>query len=186
MESVGPASPLTCAARIPVFGRAPGPCSKLVECLIPPARQLGLTRRGDLLKAGAYATPTWSTGQRVAKILISIIWMTGRDVLVGLPGMWSQLLGLGSAPETIWPAVISIAASSRPPFHGKHWRLAPEGRPYASLPFTVRDRITRPERLLTVLTCPSRRYEHIGPIVGYSNRAAARHRPGSNYLGNFL
>jgi hypothetical protein len=107
---------------------------KAGECLIPPARQLGLTRRGDLLKAGAYATPTWSSGQRVAKILISIIWMTGRDVLVGLPGMWSQLRGLGSAPETIWPAVISIAASSRPPFHGKHWRLAPEGGPYASLP----------------------------------------------------
>lgn len=37
----------------PRTGRVTGHGSKLVKCLIPPARQLELTRRGDLLKAGA-------------------------------------------------------------------------------------------------------------------------------------
>ena len=107
---------------------------KAGECLIPPARQLELTRRGDLLKAGAYATPTWSSGQRVAKILISITWMTGRDVLVVCQDVVSTP-GLGSAPETPWPAVKTIATSSirdvilgGDDFPGQHRRVSMDGR----------------------------------------------------------
>jgi hypothetical protein len=60
---------------------------KVGEMFNPPCKTAWLTRRGDLLKAGAYATPTWSSGQRVAKILISITWMTGREMLAVCPGM---------------------------------------------------------------------------------------------------
>jgi hypothetical protein len=147
-----------------------GHSSKLVKCLIPPARQLELTRRGYLLKAGAYATPTWSDGQRVAKILAGHYAATGRGVLAVCPGMVS-ITGPGFC---IRDAVACRESDSRQ--LGGSAPDNPGAR--ARLHLLRKGPVAWPERFLAVFGCPRDASHSTGGTRRVSNRANASRRPG--------